>query len=168
MVSRYAVVTSVAGSLSLQYDAVWGLNGTVSSNTSSMEFTSNHLAANTVMNYIAAFGMNGTSLQAGTNGSYILNGLQAGVTYGTMGNTGISGNPHVDFKIFNNSFSQNSMFSEIFKEDQYSYRIDEKWAELYSGLKSRNWHEEDHVREYMLKVYRQQFEPIWQLMQLMY
>jgi len=156
------VVTSVNGSLQLKYDSVWGLSGTLNSATGDLAFRSNHLAKNSIMNYLAAFGMDGTAIK-NDSGNFSLTGLKAGVVYGTMGNTGISGAPHVDFNI-SNSTNRSLSFSDLFKEKLYPYK-QTPYAKNFSGLASRIWYENSTVKSYMLDVYRKEYGPLWELLQ---
>lgn len=95
-----SVVTSVDGSIKLNYDSTWGLNGAQFSNNSMRVYLSNHLDSNSLMNYLSVFGMDGTRISQLQNGQYSLEGVKAGVMYATMGQTGISGGAHIDFGIY--------------------------------------------------------------------
>ncbi len=158
------------GSLQLKYDSVWGLSGTLNSATSDLAFRSNHLAKNSIMNYLAAFGMDGTAIKS-DSGNFSLTGLKAGVVYGTMGNTGISGAPHVDFNI-SNSTNRSINFNLIFQapehKDIYSNLFFDSWAIKYSGLQTRDWQENENTKNYMLNIYREQYGTVWKLLQFIY
>ena len=91
--------------------------------------------------------MDGTAIKS-DSGNFSLTGLKAGVVYGTMGNTGISGRPHVDFNI-SNSTNRSLSFSDLFKEKLYPYK-QTPYAKNFSGLASRIWYENSTVKSYML------------------
>ena len=139
------VVTSVDGSVGLSYSSTWGLNGVNYSSESNLAFLSNHLDSSSIKQYISLFGMERTSLHSTGKDSFVLSGIQAGTTYATMGNTGISAGNHVDFGIYNvnkpntlNIYSDTRLnFKDVFKPNTYSYKPDDNWAQTYSGLTSR-------------------------------
>jgi hypothetical protein len=163
--SAHNVVSSVSGSLQLNYSSVYGLNGTVISGTNALSFTSNHLAKETIMNYLNVFGMSGTTLRANDNGEYVLNGLRAGVTFGTMGKTGKSFGNHVDFIVKDlTGRMQGSVFQRIFTTGNYGNLSVHEWAQKYSGLPSKEWN--DPIKEYMLDQYKKKMYPVVDLLML--
>jgi len=135
--TRNNVVASTDGSLQLGYNNTFGLRGFLTSDTGNMEFISSHLAKETVMDYLAAFGMSGTSLSTGTNGQYMLDGLQAGVTFGTMGNTGGSFGAHVDFIVKDLTGKMtNYVFDSIRAQNTYGLEVSSNWVTNYSGIRN--------------------------------
>lgn len=139
------VVTSVDGAIALTYSNTWGFSGINYSSESDLAFLSNHLASSSIKQYINVFGMEGTSLQSSGNNSYVLAGVNAGTTYATMGNTGISAGNHVDFGIYQinkpynlNMYSDTRLnFKDVYKNYTYFYKQNDKWTQNYSGLTSR-------------------------------
>jgi len=149
----YAVVASINGSLRLDYDNTFGLRSFLTSSTSNWGYNSNHLAPEAVMNYLAVFGMSGTSLSAGSDGQYMLNGLRAGVTLGTMGKTGTGTGIHLDYIIYDSTtnsrmkgFEQKNLFENLFRS-RYSNSITvQGWANDFSGFEFPE--DDDIIRAY--------------------
>jgi hypothetical protein len=152
MVSEdYNVVSSVAGTLELNYDPkIYGLQGILTSMSGNLEFTSNHLASQSIMNYLSVFGMQGTALRI-YEGKYILH-MPAGVTFGTMGSTGQSFGNHLDFGVKNlKNPASKQVFSQIFTKENYKNMAITPWAEKYSGKSSRDFDDKD-IKEYLMNV----------------
>ena len=161
------VVTSVDGSVGLSYSSTWGLNGVNYSSESNLAFLSNHLDSSSIKQYISLFGMEGTSLHSTGKDSFVLSGIQAGTTYATMGNTGISAGNHVDFGIYQinkpyklNMYSDTRLsFKDVYNSDLYYYKAD-NWAKKYSGLTSRFLLDSSNstVLETYLKYYQNKYD----------
>lgn len=156
------VVTSVDGAIKLNYDDVWGLNGTNYNTTGNLAFLSNHLDGSSLYNYLSLFGMTGTKMEMANNGSYYMSGIKAGSVYGQMGQTGISGGPHVDFGIYqtNNKFrlslnnDKKVDFSSMYSVKNYKYEID-TWAKKYSGKQTKN--RDEYIKSYLEDWYATKF-----------
>ena len=176
-----SVVTSVDGSIKLNYDSTWGLNGAQFSNNSMRVYLSNHLDSNSLMNYLSVFGMDGTRMSQLQNGQYSLEGVKAGVMYATMGQTGISGGAHIDFGIYevNNKnilsmYRDNNLNFESVYSNVYEKLNMEDDVKAYSGLSSKRWDIDERAKEvrvYMHDVlinsWNDTYKPILEVLQFL-
>lgn len=94
------IVASVNGGLRLQYtNDGYGLQSLIASTANpTTGFFSAHMGSGNVMNYLQLFGSSGTSLQ-NIDGSFIMNGIQAGMNIGQQGSTGTSTGNHIHSEI---------------------------------------------------------------------
>ena len=141
------VVSPVDGDYSMQYDSTFGLNGvTYAEGEAGIAYQSSHMAAAGVLNYIGLAMTSGITL-SNSNGQYLLEGIQAGMVIGQMGDTGNASGAHVDYMVLqlsgnryyaninllNNKYLENLTSDELMRI-QYGSGKNDDWVTMFSGL----------------------------------
>lgn len=130
------IVASLKGELYLDYLNAEGFQ--VNNTTSLGIFNTSYASANTIDQYFNLFGQEGINMTY-RNGTYLLNGIQAGEVIGYMGNTGSNttgAHAHMSLNgngdLFANVFNKEYYFEkESFKKDSY--------AKNMSGYNNKNY-----------------------------
>ncbi|AHC14390.1 hypothetical protein L21SP2_0970 [Salinispira pacifica] len=138
------VVSQVAGTLTMGFDDIYGLNAfTQSASNPGTGYFSGHLSGEGIMDYISLFATEGTNLQ-NNNGSYSLTGVQAGMVVGQQGSTGIATGDHIHNEIrqvdpITGAWNADPRAWNRFFRDSEAYNANlqgNEWANSYSGYRS--------------------------------
>ncbi len=131
------IIASLKGEMYLDYLNAEGFQ--VNNTTALGIFNTSHASANTIDQYFNLFGQEGINMTC-RNGTYLLNGIQAGEVIGYIGNTGTNttgAHAHMSLNgngdLFANVFNQGYYYSfdyKLFQPDSY--------ASYMSGYKSTN------------------------------
>lgn len=125
------IVASLKGELYLDYLNAEGFQ--VNNTTSLGIFNTSHASANTIDQYFNLFGQEGINMTY-RNGTYLLNGIQAGEVIGYMGNTGANTTgAHAHMSLNGNG----DLFANVFNSLNYNFHPD-LYASYMSGYKSTN------------------------------
>lgn len=124
------IVASLNGGLYLDYLNAEGFQ--VNNTTELGTFNTSHASANTIDQYFNLFGQEGINMSY-ANGTYSLNGLQAGTVIGYMGNTGANTTGAHAHMSLNASGEQ---FASVFNQGYY-FNKDYFWEDSYAANMSR-------------------------------
>ena len=132
------IVASLNGGLYLDYLNAEGFQ--VNNTTELGTFNTSHASANTIDQYFNLFGQEGINMSY-ANGTYSLNGLQAGTVIGYMGNTGANttgAHAHMSLNASGEQFA--SVFNQDYSSNlEYNPFIPDSYAANMSGYQNTSY-----------------------------